>query len=62
LGYPQHLIRCPNVDGVAIGCAKSVVVVIVEKRTSLAPGENAPQLVTRNLLIVPLIEWIVVVD
>src|SRR5690606_33772468 len=51
LGYPQHLIRCPNVDGVAIGGAKSVVVVIVEKRTSLVPGENAPQLVTRNLLI-----------
>src|SRR5690606_785449 len=62
LGYPQHLIRCPNVDGVAIGCAKSVVVVIVEKRAGLVPGENASQLVTRDFLVFSLTERIVVVD
>jgi len=47
---------------VTIRGAESVVVVVVKKRTGFVPGENAPQLVTRNLLIVPLTVWIVVVD
>src|SRR5690606_16159167 len=61
-GYPQHLIRRPNIDSVTIGGPKSSVIGIVEQRASFLPGENAPQLVTRNLLVFPLIERIVVVD
>src|SRR5690606_18917529 len=61
LGYPQHLVLGPNVDGVTIRGTESVVVVIVEKRAGLVPGENASQLVTRNLLVFPLTERIVVV-
>src|SRR5690606_29768845 len=62
LGYPQHLICCPNINGVAIGGAKSVIVFIVEKRASLVPRENAPHPVTRDFLVFSLTERIVVVD
>jgi len=47
---------------VAIRGTESVVVVIVEQRASLAPGENTSQQVTRDLLVFPLTVWFVVVD
>src|SRR5690606_40713927 len=35
LGYPQHLIHRPNVDGVAVGRPESVVVAVDRKSTRL---------------------------